>query len=197
MKSLKGTKTAENLMKAFAGESQARNRYFLYAGVAGKEGFKQIEEIFLETADNERIHANRFFRFLVAGFEGELPTSVNIDADYPVALGNTYENLKAAAAGEHEEWSDLYPSFAEQAKEEGFPEVAVAFTMIAKAEVSHETRFLKLAENVDKGLVFQKEEETEWICRKCGYIHKGVKAPEVCPTCLHKQPHFQVFKETY
>ncbi|NLI61134.1 MAG: rubrerythrin family protein [Clostridiales bacterium] len=197
MKSLKGTKTAENLMKAFAGESQARNRYFLYASVAGKEGYKQIEDIFLETADNERIHANRFFKLLVEGFDGELPTSIDIKADYPVALGNTFENLKAAAAGEHEEWSDLYPAFAEIAKEEGFPEVASAFTMIAKAEVNHEVRFNKLAENVKSQKVFQKDDQTEWICRKCGYIHKGTTAPEVCPTCLHKQPHFQLFKETY
>ncbi|HHZ13882.1 MAG: rubrerythrin [Caldicoprobacterales bacterium] len=197
MKSLKGTRTAENLMKAFAGESQARNRYFMYASVAGKEGYKQIEEIFLETADNERIHANRFFKFLVEGFGDELPTSVEINADYPVALGNTLENLKAAAAGEHEEWSDLYPAFAQVAKEEGFPEVATAFTMIAKAEVNHETRFNKLADNVRDGKVFKKDEPTEWICRKCGYIHKGEKAPEICPTCLHKQPHFQLFKEAY
>lgn len=197
MKSLKGTRTAENLLKAFAGESQARNRYFMYAKIAGKEGYKQIEELFLETADNERIHANRFFDFLVEGFEGELPTAVKITADYPVAKGNTLENLKAAAAGEHEEWSDLYPAFAKVAEEEGFPEVATAFKMIAKAETSHETRFNKLAENIESEKVFKKDEEVQWKCRKCGYIHTGTKAPEVCPTCLHKQPHFELFKETY
>lgn len=197
MKSLKGTKTAENLLKAFAGESQARNRYFMYASVAGKEGYKQIEEIFLETADNERIHANRFFKFLVEGLKEELPTAVEINADYPVALGDTLENLKAAAAGEHEEWSDLYPSFAEQAKEEGFNEIATAFTMIAKAEVNHEVRFNKLADNVRDEKVFEKDGEVYWICRKCGYIHKGPKAPDVCPSCLHEKPHFQLFKENY
>lgn len=197
MKSLQGTKTAENLLKAFAGESQARNRYSMYASVAGKEGYKQIEEIFLETADNERIHANRFFKFLVEGLKDELPTALTINADYPVALGNTLENLKAAAAGEHEEWSALYPDFAKIAKEEGFADVAGAFTMIAKAEVSHETRFNKLADNIEKEKVFEKEEPVEWICRKCGYIHKGTKPPEVCPSCLHGKSHFQLFKENY
>lgn len=197
MNSLKGTKTAENLLKAFAGESQARNRYFLYAKTAGKEGYKQIESFFLETADNERIHANRFFKLLVEGLKEELPTSVGITADYPVALGNTYENLLAAAAGEREEWSDLYPSFAAQAKEEGFSEVATAFTMIAKAETSHEARFMKLANNIKDDVVFKREEVVEWKCGKCGYIHTGKNAPKICPACLHEQPHFELFKETY
>lgn len=197
MKSLKGTKTAENLLKAFAGESQARNRYFMYASTASKEGYKQIEAIFLETADHERIHANRFFKLLVEGFEGELPTGIEITADYPVALDNTLENLKAAAAGENEEWSILYPAFAETAKEEGFPEVAVAFTMVAKAEVNHENRFNKLVENIENDKVFTREDKTQWVCRKCGYIHEGVSAPGTCPTCLHKKPHFQLFVENY
>jgi rubrerythrin len=197
MKSLKGTKTAENLLKAFAGESQARNRYTYYASVADKEGYKQIRNIFIETADNEKEHAKRFYKFLLAGFEGELPAIIEINASYPVAQGNTLDNLKAAASGENEEWSDLYPSFANVADEEGFTDIAAAFRMIAKAEVSHEVRFNKLAANIENGTVFKKGDKVYWKCGNCGYIHEGVEAPETCPACIHPQSHFEVFVETY
>jgi len=197
MKSLKGTKTLENLMKAFAGESQARGRYNMYASIAGKEGYKQIEAIFNETADNEREHAKRFFRFAVAGLEGEIPADVDIAATYPVAMGNTLENLKYAAAGENEEWSKLYPEFAKVADIEGFPEVAAAFRMIATVEKHHEERYRKLAKNMEEGKVFKKDEPTRWICRNCGYVHEGTSAPETCPSCLHPQAYFELLKENY
>ncbi|MGI5908405.1 MAG: rubrerythrin [Christensenellales bacterium] len=196
MKSLNGTKTAENLLKAFAGESQARNRYTYYASVADKEGYKQIRNIFIETADNEKEHAKRFFKHLIAGLD-ELPAAIEITADYPVAMGTTLENLKAAAAGEKEEWSDLYPAFADTAEEEGFSEIALTFRNIAKAEVRHETRFIKLAKNVDGGTVFKKEQKVQWKCGNCGYIHEGLEAPAECPACAHPQAHFEVFAETY
>ncbi len=197
MKSLKGTKTAENLLKAFAGESQARNRYTFYASVADKEGFKQIKNIFIETADNEKEHAKRFYKLLVAGLDGELPTAIGITADFPVALGTTLENLKAAAAGENEEWSDLYPEFAKVADEEGFPEIATTFRMIAKVEKHHEERYKKLADNVANGLVFKKNEKVVWKCGNCGYIHEGNEAPEKCPACAHPQSYFELNTEPY
>ncbi len=192
MASIKGTETEKNLLKAFAGESQARNRYTYAAGVARKEGYRQIEALFQETADNEREHAKRFFKFLEGG-EG-----LEITAAYPAGkIGTTLENLKAAAAGEHEEWTELYPAFAEVAKKEGFPEVAAAFTMIAKVEKEHEDRYLKLAENVEKGTVFKKDAPVRWKCRNCGYVHEGPEAPAQCPACLHPQPHFEIKEETY
>lgn len=197
MKSLKGTKTAENLLKAFAGESQARNRYTYYASAADKEGYKQMKNIFIETADNEKEHAKRFYKFLLEGFAGELPATIEITADFPVAQGTTLENLKAAAAGEYEEWSDLYPAFAKVAEEEGFPQVAATFKMIALAEKRHETRFKKLADNIENKKVFKKDQATQWKCGNCGYIHEGPEAPELCPACLHAQEHFEVFVETY
>lgn len=197
MKSLKGTKTAENLLKAFAGESQARNRYTYYASAADKEGFKQIRDIFTETADNEKEHAKRFFKLLLAGFEGELPTTVDISATYPVAQGTTLDNLQAAAAGENEEWTELYPAFADTADQEGFSEVAVAFRMIAKAEERHETRYNKLAANVQGNTVFKKSERVAWKCGNCGYVHEGNSAPEQCPACIHPKEHFELFAETY
>lgn len=197
MKSLVGTKTRENLMKSFAGESQARNRYTMYAKVAEKEGYRQIAKLFIETAENEYQHAKRFFNFLAEGLKDELPTVVEIEAGFPVALGNTAENLKAAAAGEKEEWDELYPEFARIAKEEGFPEVAAAYLKIADAEKRHEIRFNKLRENVEKGIVFQREETREWICQKCGYVHTGNSAPNTCPTCLHPQAYFELFVENY
>ncbi len=197
MKPLKGTKTAENLMKAFAGESQARNRYTFYASVADKEGYKQIRNIFIETADNEKEHAKRFFKLLLAGFDGELPTTINITADFPVAQGTTLENLKAAAAGENEEWSDLYPAFADVADEEGFPDIANAFRMIASAEVNHEVRYNKLIENIENDRVFKRDTTVRWKCGNCGYIHEGPEAPQTCPACIHPKAHFEVFAETY
>lgn len=194
MKSLKGTRTAENLMKSFAGESQARMRYTYYASQARKDGYVQMEKIFLETADDERAHAKRFFNFLSEGLEGE---KVEIQADFPVALGDTKSNLFAAAEGEKEEWEELYPVFADIADEEGFPEIAYVWREIAEAEERHETRFRKLLENIENNRVFEKDEEVEWKCNNCGYIHIGKSAPEECPACAHDQKYFEVFIETY
>lgn len=189
-KSVKGTKTEHNLMAAFAGESQARNRYTYYASIAKKEGYEQIAVLFLETADNEKEHAKRFFKFL----EG---TPVEINAMYPTMIGDTITNLKAAAAGENEEWTELYPKFADIADEEGFPAVAMVFRKIAEVEQKHEARYLKLVENVEKGLVFKKGAPVEWKCRNCGYIHEGEAAPGACPACAHSQAYFEVHCEAY
>lgn len=191
MKSLKGTKTEKNLLKSFAGESQARNRYNFFAKQAAKEGYKQIADIFLETADNERVHAKRFFKFLEGG-------DVEITATYPAGkIGTTLENLKAAAMGENEEHTDLYPTFAKVAREEGFEEIAVAYEFIAKVEKEHEDRYNKLAENIEKEKVFNKEESIRWKCGKCGYVHEGKTAPNVCPACKHKQEYFEVKETNY
>jgi len=189
-KSLKGTKTEKNLMAAFAGESQARNRYTYYAGVAKKEGYEQIAAIFMETAENEREHAKRFFKFL----EGN---PVEITATYPSDFGTTAENLKAAACGENEEWTDLYPKFADEAQEEGFPEIAQAFRLIAEVEKHHENRYLKLLNNVESSKVFSKDVKLEWKCRNCGYIHTGESAPKLCPACLHPQAYYELNCENY
>jgi rubrerythrin len=194
MKSLKGTKTAENLMKSFAGESQARTRYTYYASQAKKEGYVQISNIFAETAENEKEHAKRFFKFLNEDLCGE---TVDINADYPVALGDTKLNLKAAAEGENGEWTELYPKFADIAEEEGFPKIAYVWREIAEVEERHEIRFRKLLENIEDNKVFEKDEEVEWKCNNCGYIHKGKSAPEKCPACAHPKGYFEVFVETY
>ena len=194
MKSLKGTKTAENLMKAFAGESQARTRYSYYASQAKKEGYVQISNIFLETAENEKEHAKRFFKFLNEQLEG-LP--INIEASYPVGLSNTIKNLEYAADGENEEWTALYPEFADIAEEEGFPEIAKAFRKIAEVEVRHENRFRKLLSNIENDAVFKKDNPVLWKCNNCGYIHEGNSAPQLCPACIHPQSYFEVFVETY
>jgi len=192
VKTIKGTLTEQNLLKAFAGESQARNRYTMYAKAAQKEGFEQIAATFLETADHERQHAKRFFSFLQGGV-------VEITAAYPAGPleGTTAEHLAAAAGGEHEEWADIYPAFAEVAEQEGFKDVASAFRMVAKAETMHEERYRKLLGNVEDGLVFERPQPVRWMCRKCGYIHEGPKAPKVCPTCTHPQSYFQIFAENY
>lgn len=197
MKSLKGTKTIENLMKAVAGESQARNRYNWYASIAGKEGYKQIEAIFSETADNEKEHAKRFFKLALEGMNGEIPADVNIDAAYPLAMGNTLDNLKFAAAGENEEWSALYPEFAKVAEIESFPEIAAAFAMISKVEQHHETKYRRLAANIAEGRVFKKDETTFWACRNCGYVHEGGSAPNKCPACIHPQAYFELYRDNY
>ena len=197
MKSLKGTKTSENLLKAFAGESQARNRYTFYASVADKEGYKQIKNLFIETADNEKEHAKRFYKLLVEGLQGDLPTAIQITAGFPVALATTLDNLKAAADGENEEWSDLYPSFAKVAEEEGFSEIANAFIMISKVEKHHEERYRKLADNVANGVVFKKDEKVVWKCGNCGYIHEGPEAPDKCPACVHPKSYFELNTEPY
>lgn len=194
VKSLKGTKTEENLMKAFAGESQARNRYTYYSSTAKKEGYVQISNIFAETAENEKEHAKLFFKFLVKDVNGSM---VTIHADYPVALGDTAANLLAAAEGEHEEWGQLYPEFAKVAEEEGFKEVARVFCEVAEVEERHEVRYRKLHANMLAGTVFKKDTEVEWKCNNCGYVHTGKEAPEVCPACAHPKAHFEVFIETY
>ncbi len=195
MKSLRGTKTAENLLKSFAGESQARNRYTYYASVAKKQGFLQIAEIFIETAEQEKEHAKRFFKFLKEDYKDE---AIEITAKYPVSLhDNTADNLKAAAAGENEEWTDLYPEFAKVAREEGFPEVAVAYDMISKVEKEHEERYLKLLANVNNGQVFKKDEKVLWKCRNCGFILEAFEAPEKCPACLHPKEYFEVAARNY
>lgn len=195
MKSLKGTRTAENLMKSFAGESQARTRYTYYASVAKKQGFLQIANIFIETAEQEKEHAKRFYKFLIQDFEGE---QIEINAAYPVALSqDTATNLRSAAAGEHEEWSKDYPEFARVAREEGFPEIAAAYDKITEVENRHERRYNKLLENVENGTVFKKDESVLWKCLNCGYIYEGEEAPKLCPACLHPQSYFEVFVENY
>lgn len=194
MKSLKGTKTAENLMKAFAGESQARNRYSYYASVAKKEGYIQISNLFIETAENEKEHAKRFFKFLNEDLKGE---TVEINATFPVSLGDTKTNLLAAANGENEEWTDLYPEFAKTAEEEGFPAVAAVFNKIAEVEKHHEARYRKLLDNLNNNTAFTKNETVLWKCNNCGYIHKGESAPLACPACAHPQGYFEMFVENY
>ena len=184
---LKGTKTANNLMHAFAGESQARNRYTYYASIAKKEGFVQIQNIFLETANQEKEHAKRLMKLMNKDLAGE---TLYTDGNFPVLLGTTAENLKAAAAGENEEYTDMYPSFAKTAREEGFEDIATVLDSIAIAEKHHEERYLKLLENVKNGKVFEKEEPTVWICDICGYRHEGTAAPKACPVCGYSGAHF-------
>ncbi|MBU0489782.1 MAG: rubrerythrin family protein [Bacteroidetes bacterium] len=189
--SLKGTRTEQNLLKSFAGESQARNRYEFFAKVAKKEGYEQIANIFQETANQEKEHAKRFFKFLEGGM-------VEITAMYPAGvIGTTVENLKAAAEGENEEWTDLYPHFAEVAAEEGFKEIATAFKMIAKVEAEHEKRYLKLLQNISEDKVFVKDGKVFWICLNCGYVYESAKALETCPACLHPKAYMQVKEENY
>ena len=191
MKTLAGTKTEQNLLKSFAGESQARMRYDYFAKQAKKEGYEQISAIFAETALNEKEHAKRFFKFL----EGRL---VEITAVYPAGkIGTTSENLKAAAEGENEEWTELYPEFAKIADEEGFGEIATAYRMIAKVEKAHEERYTKLFTNLEEGKVFERNGMISWKCRNCGYLHEGTKAPETCPACLHPQAYFEIKENNY
>jgi rubrerythrin len=191
MKSIKGTKTEQNLLKAFAGESQARTRYTFFSSQAKKEGLEQIAAIFLETAEQEKEHAKKFFKFLEGGM-------VEITASYPAGIiGTTAENLLEAANGEKEEWGELYPEFARVADEEGFPQIAYTFRSVATVEVEHEKRYRRLLERVRDGKVFERDEEIEWQCRNCGHVHKGKTAPEVCPTCQHPQAYFEQKKENY
>ncbi len=197
-KSLKGTKTLGNLIKAFAGESQARGRYNMFAAVAEKEGFMRIAEVFNETAENERIHAKVFFDHAVAGLEGEeFPVALHVDADYPVIMGDTYTNLKAAASGENEEWTALYPEFAKIADEEGFPKVAASFRMIAAIEKDHEERYSTLAEHVKSETVFKRDEKELWKCMCCGYIFEGTAVPAACPVCKQPKAFFKVHAEKF
>lgn len=197
MKNLKGTQTAENLLKSFAGESQARMRYNYYASAAKKEGYVQISNIFIETADNEKEHAKRFFKFL--NEDPELAgTGLEITAAYPAGgMTTTVENLKAAAAGENEEWTELYPAFADTAEKEGFADIAAVYRMIADVEAKHEARYNALAKNIEEGKVFEKDEVVFWKCDNCGYIHEGTSAPKLCPACAHPQAYFEVFVATY
>ncbi len=190
--SIIGTKTEQNLLKAFAGESQARSRYTMFAKTAKKEGFEQIAAIFLETAEQEFEHAKTFFKYLESG------ENLEITAMYPAGkVGTTAENLKAAAMGENEEWTELYPEFADIAEKEGFKEIATSFRMIAKVEAEHEKRYLKLLDNVKNNKVFEKEEEVEWMCRNCGYVHKGKKALKTCPACKHPEAYFEIHSVNY
>jgi rubrerythrin len=190
-KSLKGTKTEQNLLKAFAGESQARNRYEFFVKAAINEGYEQIAAFFQETANQEKEHAKRFFKFLEGGM-------TEITASYPAGkIGTTKENLKSAAEGEHEEWTILYPQFAEVAKEEGFPDVATAFKMIAKVETEHERRYLKLLQNISEDRVFLKKGKVWWKCRKCGYVYESEKALDICPACQHPKAFMEVREENY
>ena len=189
--SIKGTKTEQNLLKSFAGESQARSRYTFFASVAKKEGYEQIAGAFMETAEQEKEHAKKFFKYLEGGM-------VEITASYPAGIiSTTAENLKAAADGENEEWADLYPEFAQIAQEEGFPQIANTFRQIAKVEAEHEARYRKLLERVETGKVFERDEEIEWQCRNCGYVLKGKKAPMKCPACEHPQAYFEPKKNNY
>ncbi|MBN2563595.1 MAG: rubrerythrin family protein [Phycisphaerae bacterium] len=191
MASLKGSQTEKNLLTAFAGESQARNRYTYFASKAKKEGFVQIADIFEETANQEKEHAKRFFKFLEGG-------DVEVQAAFPAGvIGSTAENLKAAAAGEHYEWESMYPEFAEVAREEGFAEIAKVFAAVSVAEKQHEKRYLDLLANVEAGAVFKKKEKVVWRCRNCGYLHEGTEAPDSCPACAHPQAHFELLAENW
>jgi len=191
MKSLKGTKTEQNLLKAFAGESQARMRYDYFAKQAKKEGLEQISGIFAETALHEKQHAKRFFNFLEGG-------DLEITATYPAGkIGTTLENLKASAEGENEEWTELYPEFARIAEEEGFKQVALDFRNIAEVEKAHDARFRKLYDNLEAGKVFKRDGVLVWKCRNCGFLHEGEEAPKMCPACLHPQAHFEIHSENY
>jgi len=191
MKSLKGTKTEKNLLTAFAGESQARNRYTYFASKAKKEGYEQISGIFAETADNEKEHAERLFKFLEGG-------EAEVAAAFPAGIiGKTVDNLKAAAAGENYEHTTMYPEFARVADEEGFNEIASVFTSIAVAEKQHEKRYLGLAENIEKDSVFKRDKVVKWRCRNCGYIHEGTEPPDECPACAHAKAYFELLGENW
>ncbi len=190
-KSIKGTQTEKNLLIAFAGESQARNRYTYFAGAAKKEGLVQIAHIFEETANQEKEHAKRFFKFLEGG-------DVQITETFPAGIiGTTLENLRAAAGGENYEWTKMYPGFAKIAKEEGFKQVAMAFDAISIAEKQHEKRYKELADNLEAGKVFKRNGKVVWRCRNCGYLHESEEAPKVCPACLHPQAHFELLGENW
>jgi rubrerythrin len=188
---LKGSKTEKNLLGSFAGESQARNRYTYFSSKARKEGFVQIADIFEETANQEKEHAKRFFKFLEGG-------DVEITAAFPAGvIGSTAENLKAAAGGEHHEWSELYPGFAKTAREEGFEEIAKVWDAICVAEKQHEKRYMDLLKNVQGGTVFKKDKKVVWRCRNCGYLHQGEEALKKCPACAHPQTHFEILGENW
>ncbi len=188
---LKGSQTEKNLLSAFAGESQARNRYSFFASIAYKEGYRQISNVFTETAEQEREHAHRFFKFLEGG-------DVEITATFPAGgTGKTLDNLKAAAAGEAHEWGSLYPDFAAVARKEGFKEIADVFEAVSVAEKQHEKRYRDFAKNIEAGRVFKREKTVRWRCINCGYIHEGTEAPRLCPACAHPQMHFELLGENW
>lgn len=190
-KSIKGTQTEINLLTTFAGESQARMRYTYYAGVAKKEGYEQIAAIFEETANQEKEHAKRMFKYLEGGM-------VEIKASYPAGIiSTTAENLLAAANGENEEWTELYPKFADIAEAEGFKEIATMYRAISKAEARHEARYRKLLANLENGTIFKREEKVKWVCRNCGFVHEGKSAPNNCPACNHPQSYFEIESENF
>jgi rubrerythrin len=191
MPALKGSQTEKNLLTAFAGESQARNRYTYFSSKAKKDGYVQMSAIFAETADQEKEHAKRLFKFLEGG-------EVEVTAAFPAGvIGSTLENLKAAAGGEHYEWTEMYPDFAKVALEEGFDEIAEVFASIANAEHFHEKRYLDLAANIEAGRVFKRDEPVVWRCRNCGYLHEGEEAPETCPACAHPRAHQELLGENW
>jgi rubrerythrin len=191
MTELKGTQTEKNILTAFAGESQARNRYSYFASQAKKDGYVQISDIFEETANQEKEHAKRLFKLLQGG-------ELEISASFPAGvIGTTLENLKEAAGGENYEWTEMYPGFAKTARDEGFEAIASIFDSIAVAEKQHEKRYLDLAGNIEAGRVFKREEKVVWRCRNCGYLHEGNEAPELCPACAHEQAHFELLGENY
>lgn len=191
MASIKGTQTEKNLLIAFSGESQARNRYTYFAAAARKEGLVQISHIFEETADQEKAHAKRFFKFLEGG-------EVEITETFPAGvIGSTLDNLRAAAAGEEHEWTEMYPAFAKTAREEGFEDIALAFEAICVAEKQHGKRYTDLANNLEAGRVFKRNGKVVWRCRNCGYLHEGEDAPDLCPACLHPQAHFELLGENW
>ena len=191
MKSLKNTKTEKNLLTAFAGESQARNRYTYFASKATKDGYVQISKIFEETANQEKEHAKRLFKFLEGG-------EVEISGAFPAGvIGKTADNLKGSAAGENYEWTEMYPSFAKTARDEGFDDIAEVFEAIAVAEKQHEKLYLALMKNIREDKVFKKDRKVFWVCQNCGYVHYGEEAPEVCPACAHPQAYFKLLGENY
>lgn len=191
MPSLKGSQTEKNLLGSFAGESQARNRYTYFASQAKKDGYVQIADIFAETANQEKEHAKRFFKFLEGG-------EIEITSAFPAGvIGSTLGNLKTAAAGEHFEWSELYPGFAKVAREEGFEAAAIVWNMISIAEKQHEKRYVELAGNIEADRVFKRDQNIVWRCRNCGYLHEGMAAPEMCPACAHPQAHFELLGENW
>jgi rubrerythrin len=191
MPSLKGTRTEKNILTAFAGESQARNRYTYFSSTARKEGYRQISEIFEETANQEREHAKRLFKFLEGG-------EVEVAASFPAGvIGTTLDNLKAAAAGEKYEHTEMYPDFAKTARQEGFEEIASAFLAIAVAEKQHERRYNALAANIQAGCVFKRDQKVTWRCLNCGYLHEGTEAPEICLACAHLTAHFELLGENW
>lgn len=198
MGKLQGTQTLVNLMASFAGECQARMRYTYFSSIAKKEGYVQISEIFIETANNEKEHAELFYKHIAANeYTSGNVVEIPVNATFPVALGDTKNNLLHAASGENEEWYKLYPNFAAIAKQEGFDEIAETWLEVCIAEKAHENRYLKLAANIEQGQTFKRSSAVKWKCGNCGYLYEGAEAPDLCPACKHAQAYFELFAETY